>query len=58
MGTKYAVELAPIISPFYRFVMFIGFPVIWIFERITKIFSKDRQKKAMTDEEVDSFIDM
>jgi hypothetical protein len=38
--------------------MFIGFPVIWIFERITKIFSKDRQKKAMTDEEVDSFIDM
>jgi CBS domain containing-hemolysin-like protein len=37
--------------------MIIGFPIIRIFEKITKIFSKDRIKQAMTEEEIDSFIE-
>jgi hypothetical protein len=38
--------------------MIIGFPIIWIFEKVTKLFSKDKPKEVMTGEEIDSFIDM
>jgi hypothetical protein len=39
-------------------MMFIFFPIIWIFEKFIKLFSKDKPKEVITEEEVDSFIDM
>jgi hypothetical protein len=39
-------------------MMIIGFPIIWIFEKITKLFSKDKPKEIMTNEEMDTLIDM
>jgi putative hemolysin len=54
---KYSAELGPIIAPFYRGVMVIAFPVIRFFEKITKIFSKNRKVQVVTEEEIDSFME-
>ncbi|MDR1988014.1 MAG: CNNM domain-containing protein [Candidatus Peribacteria bacterium] len=58
MASKNSTTIALFIAPIYRGMMFIFFPIIWIFEKFIKLFSKDKPKEVITEEEVDSFIDM
>jgi hypothetical protein len=38
--------------------MIIFYPVVFILEKLIKLFSKDKPKEVITEEEIDSFIDM
>lgn len=55
---KNAVSIALIVSPIYKFLMLLLFPVIFLIEGIIKIFSKTEVSEQITDEEIESFIDM
>jgi CBS domain containing-hemolysin-like protein len=55
---KNAVSIALIVSPIYKFLMFILFPIIFLIEGIIKIFSKKAVSEQITDEEIESFIDL
>jgi CBS domain containing-hemolysin-like protein len=55
---KNAVSIALFVSPIYKFLMLILFPVIIIIEGIIKVFSKKEVSEQITDEEIESFIDM
>jgi putative hemolysin len=58
IATKNATVIALIVSPIYNFLMFILFPVIYLIEIIIKIFSGKAKAERMTDDEIESFIDM
>lgn len=55
---KNSVSIALLVAPIYKFLMFILFPVIIIIEGIIKIFSKKEFAEQITDEEIESFIDL
>ena len=55
---KNAVSIALFVAPIYKFLMFILFPVIFLIEGIIKVFSKADVAEQITDEEIESFIDM
>lgn len=55
---KNAVSIALFVAPIYKFLMLILFPVIFVIEGIIKIFSKKHVSEQITDEEIESFIDM
>jgi hypothetical protein len=38
--------------------MVILWPIIFVLEKLIKLFSKDKPKEIITQEEIDSFIDM
>lgn len=58
LATKNAQTISLIVSPVYNFLMFVLFPVIYIIEIIIKVFSGKAKAEHMTDEEIESFIDM
>jgi CBS domain containing-hemolysin-like protein len=55
---KNAVSIALFVAPIYKFLMILLFPAIIIIEGIIKIFSKAEVAEQITDEEIESFIDM
>jgi len=55
---KNSVSIALLVAPLYKFLMFLLFPVIIIIEGIIKIFSKNEVLEQITDEEIESFIDL
>lgn len=58
IATKKAAKIALIVAPIYKWLMFILHPVILIIEFIIKIFTPKNIKYKITDEEIESFIDM
>ena len=57
-ATKNASTISLIVSPIYKYLMIILYPVITFIELIIRIFSKKWDSEKMTDEEIESFIDM
>lgn len=57
-ASKNAVSLSLFVSPIYNFFMIILFPLVVFIELIIKIFSWKKQSEKVTDEEIQSFIDM
>ena len=55
---KNAVSIALFVAPIYKFLMFILFPVIFVIEGIIKLFSKKEVSEQITDQEIESFLDM
>lgn len=58
IAIKNSVNISLFVAPIYKFFMIILFPVIFIMENIIKIFSKWWYVEKMSDEEMESFIDM
>lgn len=58
IATKNAATIALLVAPIYKIIMIIIYPVISIMEFIIKIFSKWGHVEQMSDEEMESFIDM
>jgi CBS domain containing-hemolysin-like protein len=57
-ATKNASKISLLVAPIYKFLLIILFPVIIFIELITKIFSCKNKKEKITDEELESFIEM
>lgn len=55
---KNAVSISLLVAPVYKFLMFLLFPLIIIIETIIKIFSKKEFAEEITEEEIESFIDL
>lgn len=55
---KNAVSISLVVAPIYKFLMILLFPVIFIIEWIIKLFSKKHVSEQITDEEIESFIDL
>ncbi len=58
IAIKNATSIALFVAPIYKFLLFILYPLILIIGFIVKIFSKWSHVEAMSDEEIESFIDM
>lgn len=58
IGSKSATKIWLFVAPIFNFLMKIFFPIVWIFEKIIKLFSKDIPEEEITEEEIWSFIDM
>ena len=57
-ATKNAASISLFVAPIYKFLMFILYPVITFMEVIIRIFSRWTRVEKITDEEIESFIDM
>lgn len=58
IATKNSSAIALYVAPFYKVLMIIIFPVIVFIEVIIRLFSTKWKVETMTDEEIESFIDM
>lgn len=58
IATKNASAIALTVAPIYKILMIILFPVITFIEVIIRLFSTKWKVERMTDEELESFIDM
>ncbi|MDR2411488.1 MAG: DUF21 domain-containing protein [Candidatus Peribacteria bacterium] len=58
MASKNHTKIALLIAPIYKVLMVILWPIIFVLEKLIKLFSKDKPKEIITQEEIDSFIDM
>ncbi|MDR1944553.1 MAG: DUF21 domain-containing protein [Candidatus Peribacteria bacterium] len=58
IASKNSTKIALFVAPIYRVLMIIFYPVVFILEKLIKLFSKDKPKEVITEEEIDSFIDM
>lgn len=58
VGSKSATKIWLLVAPIFNFLMKVFFPIVWIFEKIIKLFSKDIPEEEITEEEIWSFIDM
>jgi len=57
-ATKNAAKISLLVAPIYKTLMFVLYPVISFIEVIIKVFSGKKNVEQMTDEEIESFIDM
>jgi len=57
-ATKNATTISLLVAPFYNILMKILFPIIVIIEFIIKLISPKGQVEQITEEEIESFIDM
>lgn len=57
-ATKNAANISLIVAPIYKFLMLILYPVISFMEVLIKLFSWKSKVEQITDEEIESFIDM
>ncbi len=57
-ATKNAAKISLIVAPIYKILMFFLYPIIIFIEVIIKVFSGKSQVEKMTEEEIESFIDM
>lgn len=58
IASKNAVTFSLFVAPIYNFLMVVLFPLIVFIEFIIKIFSGKKKSEQMTDEEIQSFLDM
>lgn len=58
IASKNSIRIALFIAPIYVVLMFVFFPIIWTLDKLIKLFSKDKPKEMITEEEIDSFIDI
>ena len=58
LATKNAAPISLMVAPIYKFLMLILFPVITFMEVLIRIFSPKSKIEQLTDEEIESFIDM
>ena len=57
-ATKNATRISLFVAPIYKLLMFVLFPIITFIEVIIRVFSSNKKVEKMTDEEIESFIDM
>jgi len=58
IATKNAAMISLAVAPIYKFLMFILYPVISFMEVLIKLFSGKQKVEQITEEEIESFIDM
>ncbi len=58
IATKNASTISLLVAPFYKYLMILLYPVITFMEVIIRIFSSKWKVERITDEEIESFIDM
>ncbi len=58
IATKNAAAISLTVAPIYRVLMMLLYPAILFMEMLIKLFTKDGHVEEMTDEEIESFIDM
>lgn len=58
IATRNITKISLFVAPIYNILMFILYPIIIFIEVIIKIFSKKGKIEKMTDDEIESFIDM
>lgn len=58
IATKNAAKISLTVAPIYKFLMFILYPIISFMELLIKAFSWSEKVEQMTDDEIESFIDM
>ncbi len=57
-ATKNAATISLLVAPIYKVLMLVLYPFITFIEVIIKVFSNDTKVEKMTEEEIESFIDM
>lgn len=57
-ATKNAAAISLVVAPVYKILMILLFPIIVIIESIIRVFSKKDFAEEITEEEIESFIDM
>lgn len=57
-ASKNAESISLFVSPIYKVLMFILFPLVFIIEKIIRFFTGKNVKTVITGEEIESFIDM
>jgi CBS domain containing-hemolysin-like protein len=57
-ASKNAEPISLLVSPVYRFLMILLFPLIWIIEKIIKLFTGTAKPISISDEEIETFLDM
>lgn len=58
IATKNAATISLLVAPIYKVLMIILYPIISFIEILIKIFSGSKQVEQMSEEEIESFIDM
>jgi len=58
IATKNASQISLAVAPIYKILMIILYPIISILEFLIKIFSKGWNVEKITNEEIESFVDM
>ncbi len=58
LATKYSANISLIVAPFYNILMKLLFPIIIVIEFIIKIVSPKWNIDKITEEEIESFVDM
>ena len=58
VATKNAATISLIVAPIYKFLMFILYPIISILEYLIKLFSRGGSVEQITEDEIESFVDM
>lgn len=58
IATKNAATISLAVAPIYKVLMLILYPIILFMEMLIKVFSWKQTKNIITDEEIESFIDM
>lgn len=57
-ATKNAENISLKVAPLYKFLMFVLFPVVFLLEILIKVFTGKNVATKVTDEEIESFIDL
>jgi len=57
-ATKNSATISLFVAPIYKILMLLLFPIIYVIEIIIRVFSWSEKVNKMTDEEIESFIDM
>ncbi len=57
-ASKNAESISLLVSPIYRVLMIVLFPLIWIIEKIIKLFTGTAKQVSISDEEIETFLDM
>ena len=58
IATKNAAAISLVVAPIYKFLMLVLYPVISFMEILIKLFSGKQKVEQITEEEIESFIDM
>ena len=57
-ATKNAESISLKVAKFYKFLMTVLYPLVWIIEKITKLFTWSDKTEEVSEEEIQAFIDM
>ncbi len=57
-ATKNAVKISLFVAPIYKFLIIVLFPIILFIDIIIKIFAWEKNIETMSEDEIESFIDM